>query len=208
MGTPLDAPEVPHEPAPSQRRGFPGADGGRAPPGEDRQPGGPRPPTRRAQRGAAGPARERGGRDAGGGPLSTDFIDLLPPFDPLLFRRDGIQTGVVDRLRHGGYPVQASLHLLRRPLEECRRLLAPFIREAYSHDLRSVMIIHGRGREIDSPANVLRSCLAKWLESLDEVQAFASAGQADGGLGATWVMLRKSERAKANNRERQQKRRG
>ncbi|MDX1464926.1 MAG: DNA endonuclease SmrA [Halomonas sp.] len=140
--------------------------------------------------------------------LSTDFIDLVPPFDPLLFRRNGIQEGVVDRLRHGGYPVQASLHLLRRPLEECRRLLPPFIREAYAHDLRSVMIIHGRGREIDSPANVLRSCLAKWLESLDEVQAFASASQGDGGLGATWVMLRKSERAKASNRERQQKRRG
>ncbi|TLF53395.1 DNA endonuclease SmrA [Halomonas urmiana] len=149
-------------------------------------------------------AAESPGRDL----LSTDFIDLLPPFDPLLFYRDGIQVGVVDRLRHGGYPVQASLHLLRRPLEECRQCLAPFIREAYAHDLRSVMIIHGRGREIDSPANVLRSCLAKWLESLDEVQAFASASQADGGLGATWVMLRKSERAKANNRERQQKRRG
>lgn len=149
-------------------------------------------------------AAETPGQDG----LSTDFIDLVPPFDPLLFRRNGIQEGVVDRLRHGGYPVQASLHLLRRPLEECRRLLPPFIGEAHAHDLRSVMIIHGRGREIDSPANVLRSCLAKWLESLDEVQAFASASQADGGLGATWVMLRKSERAKASNRERQQKRRG
>ncbi|NLC21932.1 MAG: DNA endonuclease SmrA, partial [Halomonadaceae bacterium] len=31
---------------------------------------------------------------------------------------------------------------------------------------------------------------------------------ADGGLGATWVMLRKSERARTENRERQQKRRG
>ena len=144
----------------------------------------------------------------GGDILSNDFVDLVPPFDPLSYHRDGIQTAVVDRLRHGGYPVQASLHLLRRPLEECRRLLPPFIREAYAHDLRSVLVIHGRGREIDSPPNVLRSCLAKWLMAFDEVQAFVSAGQADGGLGATWVMLRKSERARANNRERQQKRRG
>ncbi|CAM3421270.1 DNA endonuclease SmrA [Halomonas lysinitropha] len=140
--------------------------------------------------------------------LSDDFVDLVPPFDPLTFHRNGIQQAVVDRLRHGGYPVQASLHLLRRPLEECRRLLPPFIREAYAHDLRSVLIVHGRGREIDSPANVLRSYLAKWLGAFDEVQAFVSAGQADGGLGATWVMLRKSERARSANRERQQKRRG
>ncbi len=145
---------------------------------------------------------------SGGDFLSDDFVDLVPPFDPLAFRRDGIQQGVIDRLRHGGYPVQASLHLLRRPLEESRRLLPPFIREAYAHDLRSVLIVHGRGREIDSPPNVLRSYLAKWLGAFDEVQAFVSASQADGGLGATWVMLRKSERARSANRERQQKRRG
>jgi len=145
---------------------------------------------------------------SGGDFLSDDFVELVPPFDPLAFRRDGIQQGVIDRLRHGGYPVQASLHLLRRPLEESRRLLPPFIREAYAHDLRSVLIVHGRGREIDSPPNVLRSYLAKWLGAFDEVQAFVSASQADGGLGATWVMLRKSERARSANRERQQKRRG
>ncbi|OBX36352.1 putative DNA endonuclease SmrA [Halomonas elongata] len=140
--------------------------------------------------------------------LSDDFVDLVPPFDPLEFRRDGIQRGVVERLRHGGYPAQASLHLLRRPLEECRRALPDFLREAREHDLRSVLIVHGRGREIDSPSNVLRSYLAKWLAAVDEVQVFVSEGQGDGGIGATWVMLRKSERARAANRERQQKRRG
>lgn len=140
--------------------------------------------------------------------LSDDFVELLPPFDPVEFRRDGIQRGVVDRLRHGGYPAQSRLHLLRRPLAECRRALPPFIHEAYAHDLRSLLIVHGRGHEIDSPANVLRSYLAKWLAQFEEVQAYVSAQQADGGLGATWVMLRKSERARADNRERQQKRRG
>ena len=70
--------------------------------------------------------------------LSDDFVELLPPFDPLEFRRDGIQQGVVDRLRHGGYAAQARLHLLRRPLAECRRVLPGFIEEAQAHDLRSV----------------------------------------------------------------------
>jgi len=144
----------------------------------------------------------------GHGFLSDDFVDLVAPFDPLEFRRDGIQQGVVDRLRHGGYADQARLHLLRRPLEECRRALPPFILEAFAHDLRSVLIVHGRGPSIDSPTNVLRSYLAKWLIQFPEVQAYVSAQPSDGGLGATWVMLRKSDRAKAANRERQQKRRG
>lgn len=140
--------------------------------------------------------------------LSDDFVDLLPPADPMAFRRDGIQRGVADKLKHGGYPLQAQLHLLRLPLAECRQRLFAFMEDAYHNDLRSVLIVHGRGREIDSPANVLRSYLAKWLTQFDQVQAYVSAQQADGGLGATWVMLRKSQRAKANNRERQQKRRG
>ncbi|TVP51274.1 MAG: DNA endonuclease SmrA [Halomonas sp.] len=140
--------------------------------------------------------------------LSDDFVDLVPAFDPIEYRREGIQQGVVDKLKHGGYSVQAQLHLLRRPLGECRRMVFPFIQEAYANDLRSVLIVHGRGREIDSPANVLRSYLAKWLSQFEEVQAYVSAQPSEGGLGATWVMLRKSDRAKANNRERQQKRRG
>ncbi|MDP3535780.1 DNA endonuclease SmrA [Halomonas sp. M1] len=140
--------------------------------------------------------------------LSDDFVDLLPPCDPIEYRREGIQQGVVDKLKHGGYSVQAQLHLLRRPLAECRRMLFPFVQDAYAHDLRSVLIVHGRGRELDSPANVLRSYLAKWLCQFEEVQAYVSAQPSEGGLGATWVMLRKSDRAKANNRERQQKRRG
>ncbi|MDR5898288.1 DNA endonuclease SmrA [Halomonas vilamensis] len=140
--------------------------------------------------------------------LSDDFVDLVPPFDPIMFCREGIQQGVLDKLKHGGYSVQAQIHLNRRPLAECRRLLFPFIHDAYAHELRSILIVHGRGRDIESPANILRSYVAKWLMQFDEVQAYISAQSADGGLGATWVMLRKSERAKANNRERQQKRRG
>lgn len=140
--------------------------------------------------------------------LSDDFVELLTAHDPVEFRREGIQIGVVDKLRHGGYPVQAQLHLLRRSPGESRRVLYPFIQDAFASDLRSLLVVHGRGRHDDSPPNILRSYIAKWLAQFDEVQAYTSAQPSDGGLGATWVMLRKSDRAKANNRERQQKRRG
>lgn len=140
--------------------------------------------------------------------LSDDFVEVVGSHDPLEYRRDGIQLGVVERLRHGGYPPEAHLHLQRRPLTECRRELFGFIRDAHAHGLRSLMIVHGRGREDDSPANVLRSYLAKWLAQFEEVQAYASAPASQGGLGVTLIMLKKSERARANNRERQQKRRG
>lgn len=139
--------------------------------------------------------------------LSDDFVELIGPHDPIEYRHDGIQIGVLERLRHGGYPPEARLHLLKRPLTECRRELFSFIREAYQNELRSLLVVHGRGREIDSPPNVLRSYIAKWLCQFDEVQAYASAQSAHGGIGATYVMLRKSERSRASNRERHQKRR-
>lgn len=140
--------------------------------------------------------------------LSDEFVDLLPHHDPIEFRREGIQTGVVDRLRQGGYPPEARLHLLKQPIHHCRRELFAFLQEAIAHDLRSLLIVHGRGRAIDSHANVVRSYVAKWLMQIEDVQAYISAQPAHGGLGATYVMLRKSERARARNRERQQKRRG
>lgn len=140
--------------------------------------------------------------------LSDEFVDLLPEHDPIEFRRNGIQTGVLDRLRQGGYAPEARLHLLKQPVRTCRSELFTFIQDAIAHDLRCLLIVHGRGKAVDSHANVVRSYVAKWLSQFEEVQAYSSAQPAHGGIGATYVMLRKSERARARNRERQQKRRG
>lgn len=140
--------------------------------------------------------------------LSEEFVDLLPHNDPIEYRRPGVQTGVADRLRQGGYAPEARLHLIKQPVRECRRELFHFIREGIDHDLRCLLIVHGRGKALDSHANVVRSYVAKWLTQFDEVQAYVSAQSFHGGLGATYVMLRKSLRARALNRERQQKRRG
>lgn len=158
-----------------------------------------------AQRARRASAQESQGEDNF---LSDDFVDLVGEHDPIEYRHDGIQTGVLERLRQGGYPPEARLHLLKRPLRECRQEIFTFIRDAYQHELRCVLIVHGRGKTIESPANILRSYLVKWLLQFDEVQAFVSATPMHGGLGATYVMIRKSERARSRNRERQQKRRG
>lgn len=164
----------------------------------------PRPPSE-AQLARRASAEEQ---DAESNFLSDEFVDLLPPHDPIEYRRDGIQTGVLERLRHGGYAPEAHLHLLKRPVRSCRSELFAFVQDALAHDLRCLLVVHGRGKALDSHANVVRSYVAKWLLQFDEVQAYASAQAAHGGVGATYVMLRKSERARARNRERQQKRRG
>ena len=138
--------------------------------------------------------------------LTTGFLDIVPLSEPLEFRREGLQSGVLDKLRLGKYTQQASLNLLRQPVEQCRQLLFAFIRQAQRDGLRNLLIIHGKGREDKSHANIVRSYLARWLMEFDEVQAFCTALAHHGGAGACYVSLKKSAEAKQENWERHAKR--
>lgn len=138
--------------------------------------------------------------------LTLGFLDVLPLTEPLAFQRDGVQQGVIEKLRHGKYPRQASLNVLRQPIEQCRQMLFSFIKQAHHDGLRNLIIIHGKGREDKSHPNIVRSYLARWLPELDEVQAFCVALPHHGGDGACYVALQKSEAAKRENWERHAKR--
>lgn len=139
--------------------------------------------------------------------LTLGFLELLPLGEPLAFRREGIQQGVIDKLRAGKYARQSSLNLLRQPAEQCRQRVFSFIRQAMRDGQRNLIIIHGKGRENHSHPNVIRSYLARWLVEFDEVQAFCVAQPHHGGSGACYVALRKSDDAREDNRERHAKRR-
>lgn len=89
--------------------------------------------------------------------LSTGFLDIVPLSVPLEFRREGLQNGVTDKLRNGKYPQQASLNLIRQPVETCRQMLFSFILQAQQEGLRNVLVIHGKGRDDNSHANIIRS---------------------------------------------------
>lgn len=134
--------------------------------------------------------------------LSTEHVDRLDPFDTLSFRREGVQHGVFKKLRLGRYPIDASLDLHRLTVAEAREEVFSFIAEAIKYDLRTVLILHGKGdRNMDDPA-LLKSYTAKWLTEIPKVMACHSAQQRDGGVGAVYVLLQKSEKLKGENRER------
>ncbi|EPJ3205266.1 DNA endonuclease SmrA [Salmonella enterica subsp. enterica serovar Derby] len=138
--------------------------------------------------------------------LSTGFLDIVPLSVPLAFRREGLQHGVTDKLRTGKYPQQASLNLVRQPIETCRQMLFSFILQAQQDGLRNVLVIHGKGRDDNSHANIVRSYVARWLTEFDDVQAFCAALPHHGGSGACYVALRKTAQAKQENWERHAKR--
>jgi DNA-nicking Smr family endonuclease len=133
--------------------------------------------------------------------LAVDRIELLDSWYPLAFRRAGVQHGVFRRLKQGKYPMDARLDLHRMTVERAREELFAFIREALAYELRNVMIVPGRGSHSAAPEAVLKSYVNHWLPLFDEVQAFCSALPQHGGTGAVYVMLRKGEGKRQENRE-------
>jgi len=139
-------------------------------------------------------------------PLVSGFLDIVPRETPLEYKAEGIQQGVLDKLRLGKYPLDASLNLLRQPVEICRQSLYRFMLEARRDNLRNLLIIHGKGRDDESHANIVRSYVFRWLQQFAEVQVFCCAQPQHGGSGACYVGLKKSDRARLDNRERHAKR--
>lgn len=141
-----------------------------------------------------------------------NFLSLLnprmvKPHDFLVWKREGVQEGVFKKLRLGKYELEARLDLHQKSAREAREEVFNFINDCREHELRTVLIAHGRGERSTPPAR-LKSYLNTWLPQLEAVLAFHSALKIHGGTGALYVLLRKSEREKLENRERHARRNG
>jgi len=136
--------------------------------------------------------------------LSGDYVPSVGPHDFLDFKREGVQNGVHRKLRLGKYAVDARLDLHRMTVEQARLAVHQFIRDCMAQDIRCALITHGKGEGRERPA-LLKSCVAHWLPQFSEVLAMHSAQKHHGGSGATYVLLRKSERKRQENWERQHK---
>ena len=136
--------------------------------------------------------------------LTEGAITPLDSWYVLDFKRPGVQNGVYRKLKQGRYETDARLDLHRMTTTIARRELFWFLEEAVKLGLRTVLIIHGKGQTSAEKerSSILKGCADQWLRELDMVQAFHSAQPRHGGTGAVYVLLRKSEEKKRENRER------
>ncbi len=137
--------------------------------------------------------------------LTEDGLAITPldPWYVLDFKRPGVQNGVYRKLKQGRYEAEARLDLHRMTAAIARKELFEFIQESVGLGIRSVIIIHGKGesRAERERSSILKGCTDHWLRELEDVQAFHSAQPRHGGTGAVYVLLRKSEDKKRENRE-------
>ncbi len=135
--------------------------------------------------------------------LSQTGIAPLDAWYVLSFQRSGVQNGVFRKLKQGRYEALSGLDLHRMTAEIARKEIFEFIEESYQYGLRSVLIVHGKGesKADRTRSSILKGCVDRWLRDLETVLAFHSAQPRDGGTGAVYVLLRKSEQKKRENRE-------
>lgn len=134
--------------------------------------------------------------------LSTNEVEMVQPHDILSFQRAGVQNGVFKRLKQGRYRLDARLDLHNKTVAEARVEVFDFIQACEKYELRSLLIVHGKGHTNPQKPALLKSYLLNWLQDIEDVQAFHSAQPRHGGTGALYIMLRKGDRAKQENRER------
>lgn len=132
--------------------------------------------------------------------LSLAEVPRVEPRAELAWRQDGVQHGVFNKLKAAGYSIEGQLDLHHLTVKEARLALWQFVVHALDSDWRCVLVAHGRGERSATPAR-LKSYVAHWLVELPAVIAYHSALPRHGGDGATYVLVRKSKRAKDETRE-------
>ena len=130
----------------------------------------------------------------------ADLVSGMGSFDLRFLDEymEGSQPGVgpelMERLASGSFPIQDYLDLHGFSQEEALPAVEAFLTACGTRGLRHVLLVHGRGAGSPDGIPILKTALARALDTKrlqKKVLAFCSALARDGGVGATYVLLRK-----------------
>jgi DNA-nicking Smr family endonuclease len=109
-------------------------------------------------------------------------------------RRSDVPQDMLRKLRRGLFPVDARLDLHGMTAGEARGQLELFLRTMRARGERCVLVVHGKGEHSPRGVAVLRGEIGAWLSqgsASENVAAFATARETDGGEGAVYVLIRR-----------------
>jgi DNA-nicking Smr family endonuclease len=126
-------------------------------------------------------------------PAPVPVSPSLPPLE----RFAGIDRARAERLKRGKLAIEARLDLHGMTQDEAHHAISGFIGGSRASGLRCVLVITGRGAV---GGGVLRQAVPRWLDEPGlrrHVLAITPAQPRDGGAGALYILLRRSEAALA-----------
>lgn len=133
--------------------------------------------------------------------LTTEAVEPVAPDDLISYKKDGVQEGVFKNLRLGKYRIEKSMSLQGVNFKTAHQSVFQFIVDSYNQGARAVLIKHGMGLNSKPYPGFYKSYVNEWLRSMPEVLAFHTALKMHGGYGAAYVLLKKNEQQKQDNRE-------
>lgn len=125
---------------------------------------------------------------------TLEINDVMPlrSGDVMEFARNGIAPRTLVQMRRGTMAPTATLDLHGLRAKSAQIHLQEFLQHCNTQGERCVRIIHGKGRGPNDAASVLKSIVNHWLRDQASVLAFCSAPVQDGGVGAVYVLLKRS----------------
>ncbi|MFT4808925.1 MAG: DNA-nicking Smr family endonuclease [Paraglaciecola sp.] len=133
--------------------------------------------------------------------LSVEKVEPVDPYDHISFKQDGVQQGVFKNVRLGKYKIEFVLNLQQHKFEQARTLIFTQILKNYHEGKRMLLIKHGLGLRSQPFPAFLKSYVQQWLLQMPEVIAYYTAQPNHGGNSAVYVLLKKNQQEKDQNRE-------
>jgi DNA-nicking Smr family endonuclease len=128
------------------------------------------------------------GEESDPGPVSETCIsDETEP--DAAWRKSGVRLKVMQQLKRGHFPPRDQFDLHHLSSKTARTALLKFITNAHQRGLECIRIIHGKGRRSKNGPR-LKVMTRQVLTNHPQVMAYTACKPADGGDGATDVLLK------------------
>ncbi len=133
-----------------------------------------------------------------GNPLKYQKVAALPSFviqeqeDRIEGYRSDCGPQPLYQLRVGIPEPRITLDLHGYRSGAAHDMLIQFVKSAISRDIRSLLVVTGRGKRLATGRGILQELLSEWVQEKPlnaVVLAFCTAGQAHGGQGAFYLLL-------------------
>jgi len=140
------------------------------------------------------PAKKPAKRDILEKPNKIPYIHHAPLVgadEQLSYLKQNVDAKLLRALKKGKYCPELTLDLHGFTLVEAESQLTEFFQYAKMQSVKTVLIVHGKGKQLSSETPKMKNLVNRYLLSLPNVLAFCSAKPTDGGTGAVYVLISK-----------------
>lgn len=109
----------------------------------------------------------------------------------LSYLKPNVDAKLLRQLKAGKIKPEREIDLHGTTVTQAQALLLQVLQS--DSGLRSVLIVHGKGKQAEDEPAKLKSLVNQVLRSLPQVLAFCSARANEGGEGAVYVLLKRSK---------------